>query len=134
VGLTDDKAGNGATWNRCEQVALSDGICMKVVSRIMSYSVMMVVIGGTVLISAQSPDQQENLFACSNRWNSCNSSAMAQSDKNAVAKAKREQNTSECENSWTSCNRSTPSTPELTQVDIAVHRKLVSDCCSEQMS
>ena len=97
---------------------------MKVRLRLAFCSVMMItLVGFTGLMWAQSPDQQQNLFACSHGWDACDRSALTQADKNAVAKAKREQNISDCENSWTSCNRSTLSTPELFQVDIAVHQE-----------
>ena len=105
--------------------------CLKVALRTVFCSVMILtLVGFTGLMWGRSPDQQENLFACSNGWDSCDSSTLTQADKNAVAKAKREQNISDCENSWTSCNRSTLSTQELAAVDVAVHRKLVSDCWS----
>ena len=92
---------------------------MKVTLRSVFCSVMIIsLVCFTGLMWAQSPDQQQNLFACSNGWDSCDSSALTPADKNAVAKAKREQNISDCENSWTSCHRSTLSTPELVQVEL----------------
>ena len=104
---------------------------MKAALRSVYCSVMIItLVGLTGLMWGQSPDQQQNLFACSNGWDSCDSSALAPADKKAVANAKREQNICDCENSWTSCNRSTLSTPELVQVEVAMHRKLVSDCWS----
>jgi hypothetical protein len=120
----------GAAWTRCIQSALSREIRMKVVARIMGRSLILFLIGCPVLMSARSPDQQQNVFACSNGWDSCDSSALTQADKSAVANAKQEQNISDCENSWASCNRFTLTTPELTKVGIAVHQKLVSDCWS----
>ena len=100
---------------------------MKITSQIVACALMMFAICCAAPISAQSPDQEQNLFACTNGFDSCDSSALTQADKNAVAKAKREQNISNCENSWTSCNRSTLSAAELAEVDIAVHRNLVAD-------
>ena len=99
---------------------------MKVIARTVYCLVMMIsLVGFTGLMWAQSPDQQQNLFACTNGFDSCDSSALTQADKSALAKAKREQNISDCENSWTSCNRSSLSTPELIQVDIGGHLQQV---------
>jgi hypothetical protein len=68
---------------------------------------MISLVGFTRLMWAQSPDQQQNVFACTNGFDSCDGSALTQADKSAVANAKHQQNISDCENSWTSCNRST---------------------------
>ena len=81
---------------------------MKITSRTVYCLVLMIsLVGFTRLMWAQSPDPQQNVFACSNGFDSCDSSALTQADKNAVADAKHKQNISDCENSWTSCNRST---------------------------
>ena len=79
---------------------------MKVVSRLVCCSLMMSLICYAALMSAQSPDHEQNLFACKNGWDSCDRSALTQADKNEVTAAKHEQNISDCESAWTSCDRS----------------------------
>ncbi len=102
---------------------------MKVISRTVFYSLMIIsLIGFTRLMWAQSTDQQENLFACKNGWDTCNPSALTQANKNEVAAARHAQNISDCENDWTSCNRSALSEPERAEVAVVAHRNMVSDC------
>ena len=75
---------------------------MKVFSRTVYCLVMMIlVVGFTGLMLAQSPDRQENLFACENGWDTCDPSVLTPANKNEVAAHKRTQNISACENDWT---------------------------------
>ena len=101
---------------------------MTVISRVACFSLMMSLICFAGLMSAQSPNKEQNLFACKNGWDSCDGSALTQTDKNEVGAAKHEQNISDCENSSMSCDRSTLSALEVAEVAIAVHRNMVSDC------
>jgi len=106
---------------------------MKVTARTVYCSVLMIsLVGFTKLMWAQSPDQQQNVFAGSNGFDSCDSSALTQADKSTVANARHQQNISDCENSWTSRSRSTLSTPELIQVDlIQVDLAVQVVCCHD---
>ena len=90
---------------RLEAVALKRRKQMKVLSRMRRFSLMMFLICYAALMSAQSPDHEQNLFACKNGWDSCDRSALTQADKNEVTAAKHEQNISDCKSAWTSCDR-----------------------------
>jgi hypothetical protein len=102
---------------------------MTVISRVACFSLMSLICFA-VLVSAQSSDHEQNMFACKNGWESRDHTALTQADRSKVAAAKHEQNISDCENVWTSCDRSALSAPEVTEVAIAVHRNMVSDCWS----
>jgi hypothetical protein len=103
---------------------------MKVIFLMFCWTLLISVLVCSGLMSAQSPDQGQNLFACKNGWDSCIPSALTQADKNEVVAARHEQSVSDCENVWTSCDRSTLSAPELAGVAVATHRNMVSDCWS----
>ncbi len=60
---------------------------MTVISRVACFSLMMSLICFAGLMSAQSPDQEQNLFACKNGWDSCDRSALTQADKDKVTAA-----------------------------------------------
>lgn len=69
------------------------------------------------LISGQSRDQEQNLFACKNGWSSCNHSTLTDNDKKEVARLRHDQNIADCEESWKSCNRAALSASELAEVE-----------------
>jgi hypothetical protein len=97
---------------------------VKVILRIVRFSLIMSLTCYAALMSAQSPDHEQNLFACKNGWDSCDRSALTPADTNEVAAARHTQNISDCESAWTSCDRSVLSAPELAEVAIAVHRSM----------
>ena len=66
------------------------------------FSLIMFLIWYSALLSAQSASHEQNLFACKNGWDSCDRSALTETDKNEVTTAKRQQNISDCKNQWTS--------------------------------
>src|SRR5271165_1169902 len=101
---------------------------MKFILRMVRFSLMTSLICFAALMSAQSPDHEQNLFACKNGFDSCDRSALTQADKNDVTAARHEQNLSDCKIASSSCDRSALSAPELAEVAIAVHRNMVSDC------
>jgi len=103
---------------------------MKFISRMVRFSLMTSLISFAALMSAQSPDHEQNLFACKSGFDSCDRSVLTQTDKDEVTAAKHQQNISECKSAWTSCDRSTLSAAEMAQVAIAVHQTMISNCWS----
>ena len=81
---------------------------MKFISRMVRFSVMISLICFAALMSAQSPDHAQNLFACENGFDSCDHSVLTQTDKNELTAAKHQQNISDCKSAWRSCDRSGP--------------------------
>ena len=57
---------------------------MKFISQMVRFSLMMSLICFATLMSAQSPDRAQNLFACKNGFDSCDHSVLTQTDKNEV--------------------------------------------------
>ena len=69
---------------------------MKVMTRMVYFSLMMSLICFAALMSAQSPNHEQNVFACKNGWDSCDRTVLTQTDKDEVAAAKHQQNISDC--------------------------------------
>ena len=100
---------------------------MKAISRSFGHILMLLVCcAGSAL--AQSPDPEQNLFACKNGWDSCDHSVLTQTQKNNVVAAKHEQNIADCKDTWSSCDRATLSVAEQADVSAAVRQNMVSDC------
>ncbi len=57
---------------------------MKFISRMVRFSLTMSLICFAALMSAQSPDHEQNLYACKNGFDSCDHSVLTQTDKNEV--------------------------------------------------
>ncbi len=100
---------------------------MRISSRLHGYILMFLVCcAGSSL--AQSPDQEQNLFACKNGWDSCNHSILTETQKSDVVAARHEQNIADCKDAWASCDRSTLSAAELADVSASVRLNIMADC------
>src|SRR5208283_5090641 len=58
-------------WVRLESVAVKGWRFMTAISRVVCFSLITSLICFAGLMSAQSPDQEQNLFACKNGWEWC---------------------------------------------------------------
>lgn len=90
---------------------------MKLASRMAFGFVMAAFVCFATLMSGQSHDRKQNLFACKNNWSSCNHSTLTDADKKEMAGSRHDQSISDCEESWKSCNRSALSASELAEVE-----------------
>ena len=103
---------------------------MKVVSRLVSCSVMTFLICYAALLPAQSPNQEQNLFACKNGWDSCDRSALTPAARNEVTAASTSKTSPTAKANGHHVIASKLSATELAQVAIATHQNMISDCWS----
>src|SRR5207244_13275726 len=81
-----------------------------------------------VLLFAQSPDNRQNLSACTSGSAVCDFALLTQAEASAVGAAEHQRSFLDCKNAVGSCDYSKLTVPEARAVAVAEHERNFSNC------